>query len=77
MSVNDSCFSCSPHPYIFFNEDRMSITFVGFKVDKATGNLINPADGIVIDNAIISSQLLLGLEVNGVNFSEDYRTWNQ
>ena len=50
---------------------------MGFKVDKATCNLINPADGIVIDNAIISSQLLLALEVNGVNFSEDYKTWNQ
>eukprot|EP00731_Ephydatia_muelleri_P024235 Em0016g506a len=67
----------SPHPYIFFNEDRMSITFVGFKVDKATSNLINSADDSVIEKAIISQQLLLGLEVNGVNFSEDYRAWNQ
>ena len=71
------CFFSSPSPYIFFNEDRTSITFVGFKVDKITGNLINPADGNIIERAIINVHLLSKLELKGVNFSEDYRAWNQ
>ena len=71
------CLFSSPSPYIFFNDDGVSITFVGFKVDKITGNLINPADGNVIEKAIISPLLLPKLEQRGVDFSEDYRTWNQ
>lgn len=69
--------SFSPHPYIFFNEDRISVTFVGFKVNRTTGDLINPADNSVIEKAILSPQLVVGLEHNQVNFNEDYTTWSQ
>ena len=70
-------FFFSPHPYIFFNEDRISITFVGFKVHKSSGDLINPADDSTIEKAILTPQLMVGLEMNQVNFNEDYRAWSQ
>ena len=69
-------FSFSPHPYIFINNDRNSITFVGFKFN-ANGDLINPVDDKVIEKAILSQHLMAGLKRNKVNFNEDYRTWNQ
>lgn len=71
-----SCPS-SPHPYIFFNQDHMSFSFVGFKANRQTGDLINPADGSIIEKAMISPQLITGLEQNRVNFNEDYTVWSK
>ena len=31
----------SPHPYIFFNPDHATMTFLGFQVDQ-NGNLLDP-----------------------------------
>lgn len=67
-------FSC--HPYIFFNQDRVSITFVGFKV-TGNGDLVDPSTGGVIERAIMSSQLYTGLKQNRVNFEDDYRSWSK
>ena len=66
----------SSHPYIFFNQDGMSITFVGFMVTR-NGDLIDPARGDVLEGAIMTSQLYTGLQQNRVNFDEDYRTWQK
>ena len=66
----------SSHPYIFFNNDRTSITFVGFRVTQ-TGDLINPVDMKVIERGIITPQLYVGLKQNQVNFDEDYRAWSR
>ena len=65
----------SPHPYIFFNQDRTSITFVGFSVNKTTGDLINPSTGGVLEKSIMTPHLYSGLELNAVNFNENYATW--
>ncbi len=73
-------FLCSTHPYIFFNQDRESITFVGFTVTPE-GDLIDPATQQVLENAIMTPQLYEGLQHNGVNFQDNfqdnYRNWGK
>ena len=49
----------SYHPYLFFNEDGMSITFVGFNVSR-TGDLLDPIRNSVIDRAVMTTQLYTG-----------------
>ena len=71
-----SVHTSSSHPYIFFNDDCVSITFVGFRVTQ-TGDLINPGDLRVIEPAIMRPQLYTGLKQNRVNFDEDYRGWSK
>ncbi len=66
----------SPHPYIFFNQDGMNITFVGFTVTKF-GDLVNPADNLVIEAAIMTPQLYSGLLHNGVNFADSHKLWTK
>ncbi len=66
----------SSHPYIFFNEDNVSITFLGFMVTQ-NGDLVDPALGTVLENAIMRPELYTGLKQNRVNFDEDYRQWRK
>ena len=66
----------SSHPYIFFNQDGMSITFVGFMLTQK-GDLIDPTHHGVLERAIMTQQLYTGLKLNKVNFEEDYRTWKK
>ena len=63
----------SSHPYIFFNNDGGSITFVGFKVTQ-TGNLISPVDMTTIEEGIMTPQLYAELKQN---LDEDYRAWSK
>ncbi len=65
---------CSTHPYIFFNQDRVSITFVGFTVTPQ-GHLIDPITKDVLENAIMTPQLYEGLKHNRVNLQDNYRNW--
>ena len=67
---------CSSHPYIFFNQDQTSITFVGFRVTQ-DGDLIDPAHGGILEQAIVTKQLCAGLKQNGVNFDDDYQKWTK
>ncbi len=71
-----SVHTFSSHPYIFFNEDKESITFVGFMVAK-NGDLVDPVHRTVLESAIMRSQLYTGLKQNRVNFDEDYRGWSK
>lgn len=64
------------HPYIFFNEDRVSITFVGFQVNR-NGDLIEPKYKTVIERSIMTPQLYEGLKHNKVNFEENYHNWHK
>ena len=67
---------CSTHPYIFFNQDRVSITFVGFTVTPQ-GDLIDPVNQQPLERAIMTSQLYTGLKHNRVNFQDNYRNWTK
>ena len=66
----------SSHPYIFFNQDRMSITFVGFMVTP-NGDLMDPKTNEILEHAIMTSRLYTGLKQNRVNFDDDYRNWSK
>ena len=67
---------CSSHPYIFFNRDQASITFVGFMVTQ-NGDLIDPTHGGILEQAIVSKELYTGLKQNRVNFADDYQVWQK
>lgn len=69
-------YAYSPHPYIFFNQDGVTITFVGFTVTE-NGDLINPVDKKQIECSIMTKRLYLGLQSNGVNFKDDYQHWKK
>ena len=68
---------CSSHPYLFFNQDRISITFVGFTVTR-NGDLCDPSHrGTILERGIMDRQLYTGLSAQQVNFDEDYRRWSK
>ena len=67
---------CSYHPYLFFNEDGMSITFVGFNVTR-TGDLMDPVKNEAIERGAMTPQLYTGLQHNQVNLSENYQAWEK
>ena len=61
------------HPYIFFNPDRHSMTFLGFHISKQ-GHLYDSEDpSNVIEANILQPNLLNILELNKVNLNEDYQ----
>ena len=65
----------SAHPYIFFNDDGMTLTFVGFMV-SSKGDLIN-ASKRILEQAIMSIQLKEALKPQGADFEDNYETWNK
>ena len=73
-TISLSLFSFSSHPYIFFNQDKVSVTFVGFRVTR-NGDLIDSDRGGVLERSIMSPNLYTGLKAQRVNFDEDYRRW--
>jgi MoxR-like ATPase len=64
------------HPYLFFNQDGMSITFVGFNATR-TGDLRDPLKGRVIEQRAMTPRLYTGLLLNKVNLSEKYQSWDK
>ena len=73
---HDTLICSSSHPYIFFNQDRISITFVGFMV-TCSGDLIDPTHKGVLERNIMTQDLYTGIKRQGVNFNEDYRQWTK
>lgn len=70
----------SVHPYIFFNEDGESITFVNVRVvlekqgEKAS--LQDPVDPRRrLEPDIMTRSLFNELKHNRVDFEEDYKSW--
>ncbi|KAG5853532.1 hypothetical protein ANANG_G00026970 [Anguilla anguilla] len=66
-----------PHPYIFFNGDHLSITFIGFHLRKNGQNsvdAIHPNSGAVIRRNIMTVQLYEGLQLQRVPFNIDFDT---
>lgn len=44
------------HPYLFFNQDRHTLSFLGFNVDRG-GNLLDPECGVIIQHNIMATTL--------------------
>lgn len=64
-----------PHPYIFFNDDHTSMTFIGFhlKPNNQKGvDAINPLTDEVIKKNIMSQRLYNGLKLQRVPFNKDF-----
>ena len=76
MWVNNHDCPCSYHPYLFFNQDTISITFVGFSVNQQ-GDLLDPVRKETIERASMNIQLHAGLKQNQVNLSENYQLWDK
>ncbi|KAL8623379.1 hypothetical protein ACOMHN_065913 [Nucella lapillus] len=62
----------SPHPYIFFNPDKNTMTFLGFSVDPYTGNLTDQQTGQVLEQGIMNRQLYQALTFNRVPLNENF-----
>ncbi|XP_063075937.1 E3 ubiquitin-protein ligase rnf213-alpha [Engraulis encrasicolus] len=64
-----------PHPYIFFNDDHISMTFIGFHLQPNAQNgvdAVDPSSGRVIKSNIMSTQLYEGLKLQRVPFNIDF-----
>lgn len=64
-----------PHPYIFFNDDSESMTFIGFHLQRvANGGIdaINPLDGSIIKENVMTTQLYEGLCLQRVPFNINF-----
>ncbi|XP_053391304.1 E3 ubiquitin-protein ligase rnf213-alpha-like, partial [Mercenaria mercenaria] len=62
----------SPHPYLFFNEDKTTFTFLGFHIEKSTRNVIDHQTEKILEKNIMSLQLYEALDVNGVPLQENF-----
>ncbi|KAK3715936.1 hypothetical protein QZH41_016501 [Actinostola sp. cb2023] len=63
----------TPHPYLFFNPDHATFTFLGFRIDP-DGNLIDPSSGDIIREGLMTRHLRTGLHVQLVNFEENFES---
>ena len=62
------------HPYLFFNKDQTSITFMGFCINDK-GDAIDPNNGRIILPQVISGELNRLLCLQKVNLSDNYCKW--
>lgn len=64
-----------PHPYIFFNDDHMSMTFIGFHLrpnSQGFVDAIEPSTGEVIKKNAMTMALYEGLKLQRVPFNIDF-----
>ncbi|KAH3728508.1 hypothetical protein DPMN_054465, partial [Dreissena polymorpha] len=62
----------SPHPYLFFNSDRFSFTFLGFFIERATGNLKDQQTGELLERSIMAQNLYDALVRNLAPLQENF-----
>ena len=60
------------HPYLFFNQDHVTLTFLGFNVDSR-GNLYDPDTKQIIQRGIMTRDLYNDLNRQ---MERDYMTLN-
>ncbi|XP_072224665.1 E3 ubiquitin-protein ligase rnf213-alpha [Leuresthes tenuis] len=64
-----------PHPYIFFNDDHVSMTFIGFHLqpnELDNVDAIDPTSGRVIKNNVMTKALYEGLKLQRVPFNINF-----
>ncbi|XP_026120794.1 E3 ubiquitin-protein ligase rnf213-alpha-like [Carassius auratus] len=64
-----------PHPYIFFNDDHESMTFIGFHLQPNAQKMIDAIDPLtkrVIKQNIMTRELYEGLKLQRVPFNIDF-----
>ena len=65
-------FLSSPHPYLFFNSDHHSLTFLGFNIAKWTYNMIDAQTNITLEEHVMTGQLYRALTENYVPLQENF-----
>lgn len=63
------------HPYIFFNADHMSMSFLGFNVQsyrQNTLNAVDPRGNAVLIHDVMSQELFQGLQRQRISLTEDF-----
>lgn len=63
------------HPYIFFNADHMSMSFLGFNVQTCRQNTLNAVDPHskkVLIHDVMSQELFQGLRRQRISLTEDF-----
>ena len=63
----------SPHPYLFFNQDHITMTFLGFFINSA-GDLVDPQTSQTLEKGLMSKSLRNGLQAQRVDFAADIET---
>ncbi|XP_052426303.1 E3 ubiquitin-protein ligase rnf213-beta [Carassius gibelio] len=63
-----------PHPYIFFNEDHSTMSFLGFHVKKfgTILNAVDPRSGKVLMGNVMTEELFSDIERQRINLSENF-----
>ncbi|XP_076818192.1 E3 ubiquitin-protein ligase rnf213-alpha-like [Clavelina lepadiformis] len=64
------------HPYLFFNDDRVSMSFVHFNISRE-GHLCHPAGNQVLEENVMSANLFRGLQLNKVNMQQNFDQLNR
>ena len=65
----------SSHPCIFFNQDGLTITFVGFIVNSSIDLLDDKRE--LLERKVMSKSLYEGLKLQGVNLDDDHNLWSK
>jgi len=66
----------SEHPYLFFNQDRQSMSFLGFTVNK-NGDLMDKDNKNMIQEHIMTPELYQGLKANKVELVSQFAKWKR
>lgn len=66
----------SPHPYLFFNADHMTFTFMGFIINLQTGDTLQPTPNgyQILTERAVPRALQDALLRNRVNLTENFDT---
>ena len=70
--LNERRWENNPHPYIFFNPDGHTMTFLGFQISKNGHLLDSNNQSVIIKKHIMLPQLFNTLSVNRVKLQENY-----
>ncbi|VDI00514.1 Hypothetical predicted protein, partial [Mytilus galloprovincialis] len=62
----------SPHPYLFFNNDHQTMTFLGFFIERTSYNLMDHQTKRILERNIMTGNLYTALNGHGVNLSEEF-----
>ena len=76
LLIRICCLCYSFHPYIFFNQDHESVTFLGFNITP-DGNLVNPKTNTIMERQLLTKELQNRLVMQRIDFNEDYNTWDR
>ncbi|XP_047401153.1 E3 ubiquitin-protein ligase RNF213 isoform X1 [Sciurus carolinensis] len=64
-----------PHPYVFFNGDHVTMTFIGFYLqpnENGSIDAINHLNGKIIKKDVMTAELYRGLSLQRVPFNVDF-----